>query len=111
VKAAEEGNPEPLAGMLFDLKSKVLKNVLTNTINGILKLLVNDKTLEDLVYMLDELDPDDLKAVLQTKVDDKSIYEHLKTIRDDFDEEQGNDQDDSLKTTFTEILQRGVFVD
>jgi hypothetical protein len=61
--------------------------------------------------MLDELDPDDLKAMVQTKVDDKPIYENLKTIRDDLDEERGNDQNGSFKTTFTEILQREGFVD
>jgi hypothetical protein len=111
VQEARNGTPLPFVNIFFGLKPKALKNLLTNTPNGVLKLLVNDKTFEDLAHVLDELDPDNLKAVFQTKSDDKSIYAHIKTIRYGLDEERGYDQHCSLKTKLTEMLQEGRFGD
>jgi hypothetical protein len=64
VKAAQEGNPQHLTDALLRLESKALKEVFIDGKNGILDLLVEDKTSEPLVWVLSRLDPDSLNEVL-----------------------------------------------
>jgi hypothetical protein len=106
VKATREKDFWPFAWVLKELNSGDL-NALLMTHDEILEYLVRiskDIYPKLLVSALSKLDPDDLKAVLRTKVDDKPIHEYVKTNRD-------NIKRGELQEKLTGILQRGRFVD
>jgi hypothetical protein len=99
-------NSEHLGPALICFKSDVLNTLLTTTENGILNLLVKeaqDGNPEHLAWVLEKLDPTDLNAVLQAKVNGMQMNEHAKAIRDKLKD----DQDYNIKAKFTKILRKG----
>jgi hypothetical protein len=60
---------------------------------------------EHLAWVLEKLDPTDLNAVHQAKVNGTQMSEHTKAIRDKLKD----DQDYNIKAKFTEILRKGKF--
>jgi hypothetical protein len=69
VKAAEEGNPEPLLYVFHGLKPKVLNMVLTNVTNGVLDFLVKEAKAKDghveaLVWVFNYPNSEDRKDLL-----------------------------------------------